>query len=206
MVTSFNEYLRHLAYLRHIDEIPLNDEMRGTVDYCLAAAGEAFGALEAGWDYEVESRETPARPETVVVGPGKVRIYLTAGCSRVGYVFEAGHEAVHCLNPCNYGETFLEEAVAVAFSLKVTEKRFGRTGLERCKLTENYERALRLAVTIDDDVVRLGRRLRGHVGNLRKVGLAAIKELYPHAPESIARQILDPFPRQGARPMGEGGN
>lgn len=206
MVTSFNEYLRHLAYLRHIGEIPLDDEIRVTVDYCLAAAGEAFGALEAGWDYEVKLRATPAYPETVVVGPGKVRINLTADCSRVGYVFEAGHEAVHCLNPCNHGETFLEEAVAVAFSLRVTETRFGRTGLDRCKLTQDYERALRLAATIDDDVVRLGRRLRGHVGNLRKVGLAAVKELYPHTPESIVRQILEAFPRQGAGSMGEGGN
>ena len=206
MVTSFNECLRHLAYLRHIDGIPSDDEMRGMAAYCRAAAGETFGALEAGWDYEVESRKTPAYPETVVVGPGKVHIYLTARRSRVGYIFEAGHEAVHCLNPCNGGASFLEEAVAVAFSLKVTEKRFGRIGLERCELSKDYKRARRLAVAIDDDVVRLGRRLRGHVGNLRKVGLAAIKELYPHAPESIARQILDRFPRQETRPMGEGGN
>ena len=196
MVTSFNEYLRHLTYLRYIDEIPLDNEIRVAVDYCLAAAGEAFGALEAGWDYQIELRDTPARPETVVVGPGQVRIYLTADCSRVGYVFEAGHEAVHCLNPCNYEETFLEEAVAVAFSLQVTEKRFGRTGLDRCKLTENYEQAVRWAAAIDDDVVRLGRRLRGHVGNLRKVELVAVKELYRHAPESIVRQILEAFPRQ----------
>ena len=113
MVTSFDEYLRY------IDEVPPDDEIRVTVDCCLAEAGEAFGALETGWDYQVELRESPAHPETVVVGPGKVRIYLTAGRSRVGYLFEAGHEAVHCLNPSNYGETFLEEAVAVAFSLRV---------------------------------------------------------------------------------------
>ncbi len=197
MVASFSRYLRHLSYLKYIGAVPPEDETRATVDYCLAAAGEAFGGLEAGWDYEVELRAKPDNPETVVVGPGKVRIYLNVGRSRVGYVFEAGHEAVHCLNPCNYGETFLEEAVAVAFSLRVTENRFGRTGLDRCNLTENYERAVRLAAAIDDDIVRLGRRLRGHVGNLRKVGPAVVKELYPHAPESIVRQILEAFPRRG---------
>ena len=192
MVTSFDEYLRY------IDEVPRDDEIRVTVDCCLAAAEEAFGALETGWDYQVELRESPAHPETVVVGPGKVRIYLTAGRSRVGYIFEAGHEAVHCLNPSNHGETFLEEAVAVAFSLRMTENRFGPPGLDRCKLTEKYERAVRLAATIDDDVVGLGRRLRGHVGNLGKVSLAAVKELYPHVPEPIVRQVLEEFPRQGS--------
>ncbi len=167
------------------------------VDYCLAAAGEAFGALEAGWDYKVELRETPPYPETVVVGPGKMCINLTAGRSRIGYVFEAGHEAVYCLNPCNNGANFLEEAVAVAFSLKVTEKQFGRPGLDRCELSENYKQARRLAAAIDDDIVRLGRRLRGHVGSLRKVEPATVKELYPHAPELIVRQILETFPRWG---------
>ena len=191
MVTSCDEYLRYIG------EVPLEGEIRVTVDCCLAAVGEAFGALETGWDYQVELRESPAHPETVVVGPGKVRIYLTADRSRVGYVFEASHEAVHCLNPSNHGETFLEEAVAVAFSLRMTEKWFGRPGLDRCKLTDKYERAVQLAATIDDDVVRLGRRLRGHVGNLREVEQAAVQELYPHVPDTIVRQVLEEFPRQG---------
>ena len=191
MVASFSEYL---TYIR---AIPNEDEIRVTVGYCLAAAGEAFGGLEPGWDYQVELRETPDYPETVVVGPGKVRIYLTVNRSRVGYLFEAGHEVVHCLNPCNYGETFLEEAVAAVFSLRVTENRFGSIGLDLCKLSENYERAVRLAAAIDDDVVRLGRQLRGHVGNLRKAEPDAVKELYPDAPESIVRQVREAFPRRG---------
>lgn len=190
MVTSFN------GDLTYIKTVPLEDEIQEIVDYCLAEAGEAFGALEAGWDYKVKLRETPSYPETVVVGPGKVCINLTAGCTWVGCVFEAGHEVVHCLNPCNNGETFLEEAVAVAFSLKMTEKKFGRAGLDRCELSENYKQAVRLAAAIDDDIVRLGQRLRGQVGNLRKVEPATIKELYPHAPERIVRQILETFPRR----------
>ncbi len=197
---TFNEYLRH------IDEIPLYGEVRVTVDDCLTAARETFGALEAGWEYHVVLREAPTYPETVVVGPGRVRIYLTADRSRVGYVFEAGHEAVHCLNPYNYGETFLEEAIASEFSLRVTEKRFGRAGLDRCKLTGARERAVLLAATIDDDIVRLGQRPRGHVGNLRKVELATLRELYPHAPESILRQILEVFPRQGTGSIEQGPN
>ena len=191
MVKSFN------GCLTYIKAIPPEDEIREMVDYSLAAAGEAFGALEAGWEYMVELREIPPYPETVVVGPSKVCIHLTACRSRAGYVFEAGHEAVHCLNPCNNGTTFLEEAVAVAFSLEVVEKQFGRTGLDRCELPENYKRAVRWAAAVDDDVVRLGRRLRGHVGSLRKVEPATVKELYPHAPEAIVRQILETFPRWG---------
>ncbi len=191
MVTSFNE---DLTYIR---AFPSEDEIREMVAYCLTEAGEAFGALEAGWDYKVKLRKNPPYPETVVVGPGKVCINLTTCRSRVGYVFEAGHEAVHCLNPCNNGENLLEEAVAVAFSLKVTEEQFGRTGLDCCELSENYKQAVRLAAAIDDDIMRLGQRLRGQVGNLRKVEPATIKELYPDAPELIVRQILETFPRRG---------
>ena len=196
MDTSLDRYFRRLSYLAYIGEIPPEDEIQLMVDDCLAAAGEAFGELEAGWDHQVELREDPARPETVVVGPGKIRINLTVGRSRVGYVFEAGHEAVHCLNPSNYGDTFLEEAVAAAFSLAVTENRFGLAGLDLCRLTKNYERAVRLAAALDDDVVRLGRRLRGQFGSLRDVGPDDVKNLYPQAPESIVRQLLEAFPRQ----------
>ena len=183
-------------------------EIQRTFDGCLAAAEETFGAREAGWDYKVKLLETRDNPETVVLGPGRVRInlnkYLNEGGKlviAVGYIFEAGHEAVHCLNPRNGGATFLEEAVAVAFSLRVSgvAKRQGFYGVAQnlSELPQDYRRAVELATKIDDDVVRLGRRLRERVGSLKNVGPADVKELYPQVPESIVLEILGAFPRQG---------
>ncbi len=158
-----------------------------------------LGARSPGWQYKVQLRDTPPYPETVIVGPDLVCVWLTKDRSRVGYLYEAGHETVHCLNPGPPDATYLEEAVAAAFSRWLVSNRFGQIGLEKTKLTEDYGKALQMASAIDVDVVRLGRRLRGHIGSLRDVSSATIRELYPRCPDSTVQQILAAFPRQGDR-------
>ena len=64
-------------------------------------------------------------------------------------------------------------------------------------------------LVIDTDVVRLGRRLRAHIGSLREVSSEAIQELYPRSSVSTIQQILEAFPRQSnpgrAGDIGEAG-
>ena len=163
---------------------------------CLSSAEATFGARSLGWQYKVQLRDTPAYPETVIAGTELVCVWLTKGRSRVGYLYEAGHEAVHCLNPGPSDATYLEEGVAAAFSRLLVSSRFGQLGLEKTMLTKDYSNALKMASAIDTDIVRLGRRLRGHVGSLRDVSTAAIRELYPRSPDSTVQQILEAFPRQ----------
>ena len=163
---------------------------------CLSSAEATFGARSPGWQYKVQLRDTPAYPETVIAGTELVCVWLTKGRSRVGYLYEAGHEAVHCLNPGPSDATYLEEGVAAAFSRLLVSSRFGQLGLEKTMLTKDYSNALKMASAIDTDIVRLGRRLRGHVGSLRDVSTAAIRELYPRSPDSTVQQILEAFPRQ----------
>ena len=159
-------------------------------------AEATFGTRSPGWQYNVQLRDTPPYPETVIVGTELVCVWLTKERSRVGFVYEAGHEAVHCLNPGSPDATHLEEAVAAAFSRWLVSSRFGQLGLEQTMLTKDYSNALQMASAIDTDVVRLGRRLRGHIGSLREVSSAAIRELYPRSPDSTVQQILEAFPRQ----------
>ena len=64
---------------------------------CLSSAEATLGARSPGWQYKVQLRDTPAYPETVIAGTELVCVWLTKGRSRVGYLYEAGHEAVHCL-------------------------------------------------------------------------------------------------------------
>ena len=160
-------------------------------------AEATFGTRSPGWQYIVRLRDTPPYPETVIIGSELVCVWLTKERSRVGYLYEAGHEAVHCLNPGSPDATYLEEAVAAAFSRWLVSSRFGQLGLEQTMLTKDYSSALQMASAIDRDVVRLGRRLRGHIGSLREVSFAAIRELYPRPPDSTVQQILKAFPRQG---------
>ena len=136
---------------------------------CLSMAEATFGTRSPGWQYNVQLRDTPPYPETVIVGTELVCVWLTKERSRVGFVYEAGHEAVHCLNPGSPDATHLEEAVAAAFSRWLVSSRFGQLGLEQTMLTKDYSNALQMASAIDTDVVRLGRRLRGHIGSLREV-------------------------------------
>ena len=103
---------------------------------------------------------------------------------------------MHCLNLGPPDATSLEEAVAAAFSRWVVSSRFGQLGLEKTMLTKNYCNALQMASAVDTDVVRLGSRLRGHIGSLREVSSTVILELYPRSPDSTVQQILEAFPRQ----------
>ena len=165
-----------------MNEIPPEREIHDTFRECLSQAGAAFGARSPGWQYAVRLRNPPSLPETVVTSIDMVTVWLTKERSSVGYLFEAGHEVVHCLNPGPPDSTYLEEAVATAFSRRLVFSRFGQPGLDRITLTKDYILALEMAATIDRDVVELGRRLRGHAGSLRKVRPEAVRELYPQAP------------------------
>ena len=102
---------------------------------------------------------------------------------------------VHCLNPDPSGATYLEEAVATAFSQQLVFSRFGQRGLGRTSLSQDCSLALETAADIDRDVVRLGKRLRDTAGSLRRVRPETVRQLYPHTPAPIVQQQLEMFPR-----------
>ena len=180
----------------YMNMVPDEREVHDIFWECLSMAEATFGTRGPGWQYIVRLRDTPPYPETVTIGTELVCVWLTKERSRVGYLYEAGHEAVHCLNPGSPDATYLEEAVAAAFSRWLVFSRFGQVGLEQTMVTEDYSSALQMASAFDRDVVRLGRRLRGHTGSLREVYPAAIRELYPRSSGSTIQQILMGFPRQ----------
>ena len=182
--------------IESMNMVPDEREVHHVFWVCLSLAEATFGTHSLGWQYKVQLRDSPAYPETAIVGPELVCVWLTKERSRVGYLYEAGHEAVHCLNPGPPDATYLEEAVAATFSRWLVSSRFGQLGLEKTMLTKDYCNALQMASAIDTDVVRLGSRLRGHIGSLREVSSAVILELYPRTPDSTVQQILEAFPRQ----------
>ena len=160
--------------------MPSSLEILDTFRECLSEAEAAFGPRSPGWKYSIRLRPSGG-PETVVTSKGMVTVWLTANLTRVGLLFEAGHEAVHCLNP-GRDSTYLEEAVATAFSRSLVHNRFGQPRLASTKLTSEYSLALSMAASVDWDVVRLGKRLRYQVGTLRKTRPETVLGLYPRAP------------------------
>ena len=90
----------------------------------------------------------------------------------------------------------LEEAVASEFSLDVVRRNFGDEGRNKCVTSPPYDRARILVSRIDEDIIRLGRRLRERVGALEEVTPDIIKELYPNADAAVIETILGRLPRQ----------
>ena len=191
-----NEFLIH--GLKSPELIPCWSAIQSIFWHCLTEAERIFGPRAVGWEYTVRLRKSPLYPETINDGQSQVTVWLTEGRSWVGYYFEAAHEAVHCLNPAipSGSAMFIEEAVGTEFSLEVVRRIFGQRGVDNCTIPLKYRNARELASVIDEDMIRLGRRLRKHAGALGRVTAEAIEELYPEAPQRSILGSLKRLPRQ----------
>lgn len=184
--------------LQNPRSIPTDSQIGRIIQHCLGETIRTFGPLATGWHHVVRFRQSPPFPETTNDGISTVTVWLTTKRSWVGYFFEAAHEAVHCLNPIvpTGPAMYIEEAVASTFSLEVVRLFFGQTAANECHLPQDYRNAIDLASQIDDDVVRLGQRLRESAGALESVTAQTIEELYPHAPQGAVLSSLRRFPKQ----------
>ena len=177
--------------------VPPDDEIQSIFWDCLSDAENAFGPKRPELQYEVRITEEKKYPETINYGT-KVLVFLTRGRSRIGYYYEAGHEAVHCLNGVNHS-TYLEEAVATAFALHKVRSTFGQDGVDKCQVSSDYQRAIDLVHQVDTDVITFGRQVRELVGygSLSKdVTPSVLAELYPDAPQPAIDTLTSDFPRQ----------
>ena len=178
--------------------VPTETDREVTFQSCLNMAECTFGPRDTRWDITLRlvQRRSPRRaPETLPYGQGlaKVRLYIDTNWG--GFILEAAHEAVHCLNPGN-GAGYLEEGVATAFSLAVVNGSLGRPEPDSSRVSKDYQVALNRASAIDSNIIALGRQLRERVGSLRAVTPAVILERGPGTPFDVAQAALQAFPRQ----------
>ena len=183
-----------------IRAIPEFCAVKAIFSECFETAEQTFGPREPQWEYKVLLRDG-LPPETINDGHTQVFVCLSTGRSVIGYYFEAAHEAVHCLSPNMHSgsATFLEEAIAVEFSLRVVRQKFGsEIGLEiEGYISSDYRRAMDLMAQVDIDTVRIGQQVRERCGSFTVgITLESICEMYPNVPCSVGRALLDRFPRQ----------
>ena len=119
--------------------VPPDDEIQSIFWDCLSDAENSFGPKRPELQYEVRITEEKKYPETINYGT-KVLVCFTRGRSRIGYNYEAGHEAVHCLTGVNHS-TYLEEAVATAFALHKVRSTFGQDGVDKCQVSSDYQQS-----------------------------------------------------------------
>ena len=178
--------------------IPTETERKIAFQSCLNMAECTFGPRDTQWDITLRlvQRSSPRRaPETLPDRQGQVKVRLYVDTVWKGFILEAAHEAVHCLNPGN-GATYLEEGVATAFSLAVVDGSLGRPEPDIPRVNKAYQDALNRVSAINPDIIAFGRQLREQVGSLRAVTPAVILERSPSTSFEVALATLQPFPRQ----------
>ena len=109
-------------------------------------------------------------------------------------VFELAHETVHLLNPKTGTANFLEEGIAVEFSLRIQP-------LYRIDIkvnSQDYEDALQLVRQLPSDPLSAAKKVRANVGslNIGKVSVQDMENLFPDVDKAIIRKLVAPFPYQ----------
>ena len=177
----------------------IDSEAQKKVDRLLDRAEKLLGPRDRSWSHpRVQSRKEEESPHT---DPDKDNRSVTVFVSYLegNFEFEAAHEVVHCLNPITlYESIYLEEAVATDFSRRIV-CRSGKTDYWDQKIAPTlgkYQVALDRAMRLDNDVIRLGRRVRDKIGyGSLSTGVSSrlIQELYPGASEAAVVDLLQRF-------------
>ena len=102
------------------------------------------------------------------------------------------------MNPISASDSiYLEEAIAVAFSLRMVSNKYGKRGLEQCRVSSEYREAIRRATRVDYDIVKLGKKVRGHI-NFGSLSLGVtpdiLRELYPNPNDRVLTSLVEKFP------------
>ena len=177
-------------------QIPDYAEVDAMFHEVLVEAEAHFGPRNPRWkNVIVRFNATVSEPRTDNDGDSTITVWLNPGRSRIGYCYEAAHEAVHCLNPVTLHEsTYLEESIAVVFSLRMVYSRYGKYGVSKCTLSDKYREAVRQVERVDRDIISLGQRVRERIdfGSLSlDVTPEVLSELYPGILGNVLASLCD---------------
>ena len=107
-------------------------------------------------------------------------------------IYEMAHETVHLLNPVPGTGNYLEEGVAVAFSVYVQTL----FGLQPQPISlASYRRALELVCRLPNDPLNAAKQVRAAVGPLNQVTLQHLEDLFPDVDRETLSNLAAPFVR-----------
>ena len=120
-----------------------------------------------------------------------VELNRVAECSWPETVFEMAHETVHLLNPIPGNANYLEEGVAVAFSLGVQQLYVVSVQTSM----KSYLYALQLVSMLLGGPFEAGKRVRDRVGALSDATVEVLEELFPSIDEAVLSNLAEEFVR-----------
>ena len=106
-------------------------------------------------------------------------------------VYEMGHETVHLLNPDLSGANFLEEGMAVEFSLRAME--YYSLPIQQIR-DKSYAEALGLVRQLSPNVFAAGKLIRKTIGRLRDADAEVLQRLFPESDHVLLCRLCQPFP------------
>ena len=109
-------------------------------------------------------------------------------------IYEMAHETVHLLNPIAGETNFLEEGIAVAFSMHALEA-YSLPPFETD--LASYTEALKLVRALAPDVFSAGQRIRESAGALSQAARCDLAILFPAVDRAILCRLSQPFPLRG---------
>ena len=120
-----------------------------------------------------------------------VELNRDAECSWPETVFEMAHETVHLLNPIPGNANYLEEGVAVAFSLSVQQL----YGVSVQTSMKSYLYALQLVAILPGGPFEVGKGIRERVGALSDARVEDLGELFPNVDKTVLSKLAEEFVR-----------
>ena len=107
-------------------------------------------------------------------------------------VYELAHETVHLLNPKPGVGNWLEEGIAVTFSVHAQLCFRLNTQFPN---TQSYRHALNLVSGLPDSPLVAGRNIRDACGSLDSVTPSILGTLFPSVDPQLLTQLCEPFDR-----------
>ena len=101
------------------------------------------------------------------------------------------HETVHLLNPISGNANYLEEGVAVAFSLSVQQL----YGVSVQTSMKSYLYALQLVAILPGGPFEVGKGIRERVGALSDARVEDLGELFPNVDKTVLSKLAEEFVR-----------
>ena len=107
-------------------------------------------------------------------------------------LYEMAHETVHLLDPVVGSATYLEEGVAVAFSIQVQHLYGVKVQVPSMP---SYAHALKLVGKLPGNALSAAARIRREVGRFSNVSAEDLLALYPHLDAKLAMELTRKFDR-----------
>jgi len=98
-------------------------------------------------------------------------------------LYELAHETIHLLNPVVGYTNYLEEGVAVAFSVEMSRT---KTTHAMEPDDNHYKKAWELVLQLPGGLYETTKSIRNHFGSLGKAEPVGIRGLFPDVPEDLA--------------------